>query len=67
MKEHQVRSTAGILLSMAAGAGGGPAGVMAAVNTDPRGVRKAARKMAKGAEHAVDRLDKMAGDIMEKF
>ena len=63
MKEHQVRSAAGMLLGMAAGAAVGAAGVMAAVHTDPRGVRK----MAKGAEHAVDRLDKMAGDIMEKF
>ena len=67
MKEHQVRSAAGMLLGMAAGAAVGAAGVMAAVHTDPRGVRKAARKMAKGAEHAVARLDKMAGDIMEKF
>ena len=50
MKEHQVRSAAGMLLGMAAGAAVGAAGVMAAVHTDPRGVRKAARKMAKGAQ-----------------
>ena len=46
MKEHQVRSAAGMLLGMAAGAAVGAAGVMAAVHTDPRGVRKTARKMA---------------------
>ena len=67
MKEHQVRSAAGMLLGMAAGAAVGAAGVMAAVHTDPRGGRKAAPKMAKRAAHAVGRLGKMAGDIMEKF
>ena len=67
MNEQQVRAADGRLLGMAAGAAVGAAGGLAAVQTDARGVRKAARKMAKGAEHAVDRLDKMAGDIMEKF
>ncbi len=67
MKEHQVQSTASLLLGMAAGAAVGAAGVMAAVHQDPRGVRRAARKMAKGAEHAVDRLDQMANDLLDKF
>ena len=67
MKEQQVRSAAGMLLGLAAGAAVGAAGVMAAVHQDPRGVRRAARKMAKGAEHAVGRLDQMANDLIDRF
>ena len=40
---------------------------MAAVQQNPRGVRRTARKMAKGAEQAVGRLDQMANDLMERF
>ena len=56
-----------MLLGLAAGAAVGAAGVMAAVHQDPRGVRRAARKMAKGAEHAVGRLDQMANDLIDRF
>lgn len=67
MKEHQVQSTASLILGMAAGAAVGAAGVMMAVHQDPRGVRRTARKMAKGAEQAVGRLDKMANDLIDHF
>lgn len=67
MKDNRVQSTAGLLLGMAAGAAVGVMGVMAAVQQNPRGVRRTARKMAKGAEQAVGRLDQMANDLMERF
>ncbi|OUN38991.1 MULTISPECIES: hypothetical protein [unclassified Faecalibacterium] len=67
MKDNRVQSTAGLLLGMAAGAAVGAMGVMAAVQQNPRGVRRTARKMAKGAEQAVGRLDQMANDLMERF
>ena len=66
-KDHQVQSAAGLLLGMAAGAPVGAAGVMAAVHQDPRGVRRTARKMAKGAGHAVDRLDRMANELIDRL
>ena len=49
---------------MAAGAALGAAGVMA-TNTSQRQMRRTARKIAKGAEHAVSQLDKMVGDFVE--
>lgn len=67
MKDNQVQSAAGLLLGMAAGAAVGAMGVMAAVQQNPRGVRRTARKMAKGAEQAVGRLDQMANDLMNRF
>ena len=48
----------------AAGAALGAAGVMA-TNTSQRQMRRTARKIAKGAEHAVSQLDKMVGDFVE--
>ena len=65
-KDHQVQSAAGLLLGTA-GAAVGAAGVMAAVIQDPRGVRRTARKMAKGAGHAVDRLDRMANELIDRL
>ena len=41
------------------------AGVMA-TNTSQRQMRRTARKIAKGAEHAVSQLDKMVGDFVER-
>ena len=67
MKDNRVQSAAGLQLGMAAGAAVGAMGVMAAVQQNPRGVRRTARKMAKGAEQAVGRLDQMANDLMERF
>ena len=67
MNEHKVQTAAGMLLGMAAGAAVGAAGVMAAVQQNPRGVRKAARKMANGAEQAVGRLDRRANDLIARF
>ncbi len=53
------------LIGMAAGAALGAAGVMA-TNTSQRQMRRTARKIAKGAEHAVSQLDKMVGDFVER-
>ena len=58
MKNEHASSTAPLLLGMAAGAALGAAGVMA-TNTSQRQMRRTARKLAKGAEHAVSQLDKM--------
>lgn len=61
MKNEHTSSTAPLLIGMAAGAALGAAGVMA-TNTSQRQMRRTARKIAKGAEHAVSQLDKMVGD-----
>lgn len=62
MKNEHTSSTAPLLIGMAAGAALGAAGVMA-TNTSQR--QRTARKIAKGAEHAVSQLDKMVGDFVE--
>ena len=59
MKNEHTNSTAPLLLGMAAGAALGAAGVMA-TNTSERQMRRTARKLAKGAEHAVSQLDKIS-------
>lgn len=64
MKNEHTSSTAPLLIGMAAGAALGAAGVMA-TNTSQRQMRRTARKIAKGAEHAVSQLDKMVGDFVE--
>ena len=65
MKNERTSSTAPLLLGMAAGAALGAAGVMA-TNTSERQMRRTARKLAKGAEHAVSQLDKMVDDFVER-
>ena len=65
MKNEHTSSTAPLLLGMAAGAALGAAGVMA-TNTSQRQMRRTARKLAKGAEHAVSQLDKMVDDFVER-
>lgn len=52
MKNEHTSSTAPLLIGMAA-------------NTSQRQMRRTARKIAKGAEHAVSQLDKMVGDFVE--
>ena len=53
MKNEHTSSTAPLLLGMAAGAALGQ-------------MRRTARKLAKGAEHAVSQLDKMVDDFVER-
>ena len=65
MKNEHTSSTAPLLIGMAAGAALGAAGVMA-TNTSQRQMRRTARKIAKGAEHAVSQLAKMVGDFVER-
>ena len=62
--KHETNSSSGMLLGMAAGAALGAVGVMAATQNQ-RQLRRTARKIAKGAEHAVSQLDKMVGDFVE--
>ena len=64
MKEQKSQA-AGMLMSMAAGAALGAVGAMA-VEQNQRQVKRAARKMAKGAENAVVQLDQMVGDFMDR-
>lgn len=63
--EHRQSSGNGLLLGMAAGAALGAAGMMA-MNQNPRRVKRTARKLAKGAEHAVTQLDDMVSDFVER-
>lgn len=65
MREAQQNQTAGLILGMAAGAALGAVGVMAA-SQNQRQLKRTARKMAKGAEHAVMQLDKMVGDFVQQ-
>lgn len=65
MKERQNGQAAGLLMGMAAGAALGAVGMMAAAQ-DQRRMRRTARKVARGAEHAVMQLDQMVGDFVER-
>ena len=65
MKNERTSSTAPLLLGMAAGDSLGADGFMA-TNTSQRQIRRTARKLAKGAEHAVSQLDKMVDDFVER-
>ena len=58
MKNEHTSSTAPLLIGMAAG--------VMPTNTSQRQMRRTARKIAKGAEHAVSQLDKMVGDFVER-
>ena len=60
-----VSSAAPMLLGMAAGAALGAAGALAATQ-DQRQMKRTARKLAKGAEHAICQLDQMVDDFVEK-
>lgn len=57
-------SASDMLLGMAAGAAIGVAGTMLA-GQNQRQMKRTAHKMAKGAEHAVMKLDKMVSDFVD--
>ena len=63
--KHESTSSSGMLLGMAAGAALGAVGVMAATQNQ-RQVKRTARKLAKGAEHAICQLDKMVDNFVEQ-
>lgn len=65
MREQHSGQTGSMLLGMAAGAALGAVGVMAA-GQNQRQLKRAVRKIAKGAEHAVMQMDKMVGDFVEQ-
>ena len=54
--------TGSLLVGMAAGAALGAVGTMAATQNQ-RQVKRTARKLAKGAEHAICQLDKMVDNF----
>ena len=58
-------SSGSVLLGMAAGAALGAVGTMAMAQNQ-RQVKRTARKLAKGAEHAVTQLDDMVSDFVER-
>ena len=64
-QSHPVSSAAPMLLGMAAGAALGAAGALAATQ-EQRQMKRTARKLAKGAEHAICRLDQLVDDFVEK-
>ena len=57
--------TGALLVGMAAGAALGAVGPMAATQNQ-RQVKRTARKLAKGAEHAICQLDKMVDNFVEQ-
>ena len=58
-------SSGSVLLGMAAGAALGAVGTMAMAQNQ-RQVKRTARKLAKGAEHAICQLDKMVDHFVEQ-
>lgn len=58
-------SSGSVLLGMAAGAALGAVGTMAMAQNQ-RQVKRAARKLAKGAERAMSQLDTMVTDLVER-
>ena len=58
-------SSGSVLLGMAAGAALGAVGTMAMAQNQ-RQVKRTARKLAKGAEHAFCQLDKMVDNFVEQ-
>ena len=58
-------SSGSVLLGMAAGAALGAVGTMAMAQNQ-RQVKRTARKLAKGAEHAICQLDKMVDNFVER-
>ena len=62
---HRQGSSGGLLLGIAAGAALGAVGTMA-MTQNQRQMKRTARKLAKGAEHAVAQLDQMVGDFVER-
>lgn len=58
-------NAADMLMGMAAGAAIGAAGAMLA-GQNQRQMKRTAHKMAKGAEHAVMKLDKMVSDFVDE-
>ena len=58
-------SSGSVLLGMAAGAALGAVGTMAMAQNQ-RQVKRTARKLAKGAEHAVTQLDEMVSGFVER-
>ena len=63
--EHRANPSGGVLLGVAAGAALGMAGTMM-VTQNQRQVKRTARKLAKGAEHAICQLDKMVDNFVEQ-
>lgn len=63
--DHRQNTNSGLWLGMAAGAALGAASVVA-MNQNPRQVKRTARKLAKGAEHAMTQLDEMVTDLVER-
>ena len=57
--------TGSLLVGMAAGAALGAVGTMAATQNQ-RQVKRTARTLAKGAEHAICQLDQLVDDFVEK-
>ena len=64
-EHNRQNTTGGLLLGMAAGAALGAVGTMA-MSQNQRQVKRTARKLAKGAEHAMSQLDEMVTDFVER-
>lgn len=66
MKNDRHSGTSGsLLVGMAAGAALGAVSTLAATQNQ-RQLKRTARKLARGAEHAVCQLDKLVGDFVEQ-
>lgn len=56
----------GLWVGMAAGAALGAVSVMAVAGADQRQFKRTARKLVRGAENAVTKLDQMVGDFVDQ-
>ena len=66
MKQQKQTSTAGIMAGMAAGMAVGAAGMYLA-GQNKREVKRAAKKIARGAETALQKMDQMVSDISSRM
>lgn len=62
MKQSQSHTMSGLLMGMAAGAAAGAAGMYLAGQSE-RERKRMVKKMARGAEHAMDSMENMLGQF----
>lgn len=66
MKQHKQMNTAGMMTGLAAGMAAGAAGMYLA-SQNKREMKRAAKKIARGAENAMQKMDKMVTELSSRM
>lgn len=66
MKQQKSMGASGLMMGLAAGAAAGMAGMYWA-SQNKREVKRAAKKLARGAENAVQKMDRMMTDLSARM